>query len=216
MNLSKEKIQEILQKEIILDRKHFAYLSLTHKNELNFRDILVLYLQDKYENKEYSFGRELKKIDLSIIHDSKIKTVIELKSMYMTEILYKQQTHLTGLQNDFNKSFKLTDYPISNTEGDQISDIYGIMLYVFAEDTCRKKRSGAQLKRDIPELTYPTLITKRNDGIKSLIKRMEDKTNQLFPDNKYEQTEIFLIEEKLSYKDIEVSLYGQVIKALND
>lgn len=49
MNLSKEKIQEILQKEIILDRKHFAYLSLTHKNELNFRDILVLYLQDKYE-----------------------------------------------------------------------------------------------------------------------------------------------------------------------
>lgn len=45
---------------------------------------------------------------------------------------------------------------------------------------------------------------------------MEDKTNQLFPYNKYEQTEIFLIEEKLSYKDIEVSLYGQVIRALSE
>jgi hypothetical protein len=98
------------------------------------------------KNKEYSFGRELKKIDLSIIHDSKIKTVIELKSMYMTEILYKQQTHLTGLQNDFKKSFKLTDSPISNAEGDQITDIYGIMLYVFAEDTCRKKDLELNLK----------------------------------------------------------------------
>lgn len=211
MILSTEILQKILQEKLNLNDKTFAYLSLTHKNEFNIRDSLAIALQKEYPI--YSVGRELKKIDLSMIQGNKIKVAIEIKSMYLSEILYKNQSHLDGLKEDFNKSLKLSEN-IFNEMDCKIDEIYGIAIYVFAKDTHNIERSGAELKRAMPELTYPTLITKINgiNEINEIKIEMDSKTDKLFPEKKFIKTDIFQIKDNLWYKDIKVEIYGQVIQ----
>lgn len=108
-------LKDIIKKSTdLFGKDELAYLSLTSKNESVIRDKIAyrLYLDlDKYE-----VAREHKRIDLAILEGSKIKDIIELKSMFTfdsisnpkNKILFenKCEEYIADIFRDFEKNNK--------------------------------------------------------------------------------------------------------------
>lgn len=101
-------IEAIKQLESKFVNNELAYISLTGKNESFIRDNMACYLYSLKTN----WCREFKRIDiaeLSNTQSSNVKNIIELTSLYTTDILDEKHFrlhYLDKINNDFNKNSK--------------------------------------------------------------------------------------------------------------
>lgn len=91
-------------------KNELAYLSLTSKIELPFRDKWAFALHQLLSD-EFTVSREWRRTDLAILDSGKPKALIELKAMYSFDAaLYQEDLHgyFQAMKNDEIKAEKLT------------------------------------------------------------------------------------------------------------
>ncbi len=119
-----------MQNEIIATLKNIlnefqkdelAYLALTTKIELPFRDRWAYSLFKNLANTNINVSREWMRTDLALIENNSPTTLIELKAMYTFDALSQRQLlgYTDAMSNDEEKAKKLADV---NTE------IYTVLL----------------------------------------------------------------------------------------
>ena len=101
-------IERILSQEI-REQSHagdLAFLSLTSKIELNFRDRIAVSLFQKY-SKSYKISREYKRCDLAILdNENNLVLVIEFKACYSFDFIKKNKSkeYIQAIEKDMKKS----------------------------------------------------------------------------------------------------------------
>ncbi|MEK5231635.1 hypothetical protein MHB42_07630 [Lysinibacillus sp. FSL K6-0232] len=91
-------------------QNELAYISLTGKNESFIRDQMALYLY----RLDKSWCREYKRIDLaqlSTAHPTMVENIIEITSLYTSDIVHDahfKRDYLRKIKNDMTKNGKYT------------------------------------------------------------------------------------------------------------
>lgn len=112
-----------------------AYLSLTTKIELPFRDRWAYTLFKKFKDTEIYVSREWKRTDLALIKNNSPLALIELKAMYSFDALNPRQLNIftNAMLEDEKKAKKLAN---DNTE------IYTVLLATHPTTSIHPSLSG--------------------------------------------------------------------------
>ena len=106
-------IERILTQEIHEQSKagDLAFLCLTSKIELNFRDRIAVSLFQKY-SENYKISREYKRCDLAILdNENNLVLIIEFKACYSFDFIKKNKSeeYIKAIEKDMKKS--QTNFP---------------------------------------------------------------------------------------------------------
>lgn len=100
-------VAAIQQAESTVDRDELAYLALTSKVELPFRDKLAFALARLLHDSGGHVAREFRRCDLAWVVDGKPRLLVELKACYTFDLLFQPEVYRGKVATDLAKALLL-------------------------------------------------------------------------------------------------------------